>query len=111
MGTAEIVTAPHEITVNGTTVLFKADPTGGQAWRTLMNLKTRWRTEAQQQKMHTATLDALATLAQTQEDADTLRSLFPWGEEDPEVGTVTLRRVGFTYVELVTGFRTPPPSA
>lgn len=105
MGTIEIVTAPHEIIVNGTKILMKADPTAGKAWGELMELRTSWRTEQSRQEMHEGTLEALAAMAETPEDADTLRSLFPFGE-DTEVGTQTLKTVGLRYVEVVTGFPT-----
>lgn len=110
MGTIEIITAPHEILINGTKILMKADPTAGKAWATLMNLKTTWTTEASRKKLHRDILAALAAMAETDTDAETLRAEFPTESDDTETGTATLRLVGQRYVEVVTGFPTRRPS-
>lgn len=91
MGTIEIVTEPHELIIDGTTILMQADPSAGEQWDALMEtpyaVGNRGRIEL---------IEALALLAQTPEDADTLRKLNPGGRT---INVATER-----YIEAVTGF-------
>lgn len=91
MGTIEIVTEPHELIIDGTTILMQADPSAGKEWDTLLEtpyaVGNRGRVEL---------IEALATLAETSDDADTLRKLNPGGRT---VNVATER-----YIEAVTGF-------
>lgn len=96
MGTIEINTGPHEIIIDGTKILMQADPSAGQHWGALLDVKHGWKTEAQRVKMHDGLLDALVGMAETETDAQTLRDL--------DLGTVTLQTIARRYVEAVTGF-------
>jgi hypothetical protein len=58
------------------------------------------------QAAHTAMVDALAAMAVSPEDAETLRKLF---DTDTDAGTITLDRTVKAYIRVVTGFPTQPP--
>lgn len=91
MGRIEIVTEPHELIIDGTTILMQADPTADDAWDTLMKTPYAIGNKGREELM-----EALAGLAQSPEDADTLRKLNPGG---PTVNVAAER-----YIEAVTGF-------
>jgi hypothetical protein len=98
MGLIEITTEPHELVIDGTTILMQADPTAGKAWTALLDTGWSFKTKAAQTKSITELTDALSALAHTPEDADTLRKL--------ELGLPTLVKVTEGYVRAVTGFPT-----
>lgn len=100
MGTIEIITGPHELTIDGTTILMQADPSAGKAWGRLLDVEQTWGDEKQRKAMHDGLLESLAEMAETPDDAEKLRGL--------DLGTVTLQTISRRYVEAVTGFPTKP---
>lgn len=100
MGSHEISIEPHELTITGTLIYMQGDPTGGDgtAWDTLMETPKAVGTKGRDEL-----LDALAALAETPEDAETLRKLEPGGP--------TLNNAAEWYLKVVTGFPMPPPAS
>lgn len=91
MGTIEIEFEPHELIISGTTILMQADPSAGKEWETL--LETGY---AVGNKGRAELIEALAALAETPDDAETLRKLNPGGR--------TINLATERYIEVVTGF-------
>lgn len=102
MGTIEISTEPHELIINGTTILMQADPTASSAWVTLLEAEWSYQSAEAIQTSIAGLTDALAGCAETDTDAETLRSL--------GAGLPTLQQAAKGYVTAVTGFPTQPPS-
>lgn len=93
-----ITTVPVDVTVDGVSFQLQGDPTNSQAWATLLETEIAYGTK--QGESHTALIEALAGLAETPADAETIKGL--------ECGTRTLDLVSRRYVEAVTGFPTQP---
>lgn len=102
MTTIIISTEPVPIELDGTTFLLQGDPSGGKAWATLMELDIAYSNAEERDALLAQLLDALASMAVDQENAETLRGLFADGAR----GVLTLRQVTEAYVEAVTTFPT-----
>lgn len=100
MGRIEITTEPHELVIDGTTILMQADPTAGPAWQTLLNANWSFESAKKIQNSIERLTDAMAALAHTPDDADTLRKL--------EIGLPTLKAAVVGYIGAVAGFPTKP---
>lgn len=103
MGRIEITTEPHELIIDGTTILMQADPTAGQPWQTLMNASWSFESPKKIENSVKRLTDALAALTHTPEDADTLRKL--------EIGLPTLKAAVTGYIQAVAGFPTMPSAS
>lgn len=99
MGNFQITVEPNTVTVGDTSFQMQGDPSASKAWRTLLEQKIDYTDEAFRDSL----LDALCDMAETPDDADTLRSLQP--------GAATLRKIADWYVKEVTGFPTQPQSS
>lgn len=102
MGTIEINTEPHELIIDGTTILMQADPTADKAWDQLLELEVTYKDAKSRAKNREAWTETVAALAHSPEDADTLRKL--------NLGVPTLRAAARAYIREVTGFPTQPSS-
>jgi hypothetical protein len=100
MGQIVISTEPHELVINGTTIMMQGDPSSGEAWSTLLDLEVSYETAEQRDAVAKSFTEALAGMAETEDDGNVLKSL--------GLGIVTLKRVAQLYVETVTGFPTKP---
>lgn len=89
---------PVELVIAGTSILMQADPSGGKAWQTLLEIEVTYINPDERALM----VSALAALANTPDDAALIEKL--------EVGTATLKRAAEGYVRAVTGFPTEPSS-
>lgn len=98
MGTIEITTEPHELIINGDTILMQGDPSAGTHWSVLLDLEMAYKTQAERDAVAKQIIDALVGMAETPEDGKKLKAM--------GLGIVTLRRVAMGYVEAVTGFPT-----
>lgn len=94
-----ITTEPIEIVIDGTSFLLQGDPTNSKEWSVLLETEVSYGTK--QAESHQALTDALVGLAETPDDATTIKGL--------TVGTRTLKRAAEAYVREVTGFPTVPP--
>jgi hypothetical protein len=102
MGTINVTTEPTEVTVNGTTFHLQGDPSATPEWDTL--LETEMFYTGDKAKISRAELvEALAGLAVSPEDAETIRGL-------PD-GNKTLWNMAMAYIREVTGFPTQPPAS
>lgn len=93
-----ITTEPIDVNVNGVTFQMQADPTASPEWGILLETEVTYGTN--REESHTKLVEALAALAQTPEDAETIRGL--------DVGTRTLKVTAERYVQEVAGFPTKP---
>lgn len=97
----EITTEPIDVEVNGVTFSMQGDPTASEAWAVLLDTEIFYlgpKAESSRKEL----VEALASLAHTETDAETIRSL--------KDGNKTLKAVAMGYVSEVTGFPTQPPS-
>lgn len=92
----KITTEPVEVSLDGTTFFLQGDPTNSSEWAALLETEVSY--GEKQAESHQTLLDALAALAETPEDADTIKGL--------TVGTRTLKLGAEGYVREVTGFPT-----
>ncbi len=94
-----ITTEPVEVSIDGTVFFLQGDPTNSKEWDVLLETEVFY-TGKKQAPSHQALVDALVAVAETPQDAETVKSL--------TVGTRTLKRVADGYVLEVTGFPTQP---
>jgi hypothetical protein len=94
-----ITTEPIEIVIDGVSFLMQGDPTASPDWEKLLETEVFYSGD-KREKSHKELLDAMAALAETPQDAETIHAL--------TCGTKTLRRASSGYVEAVTGFPTQP---
>lgn len=94
-----ITTEPIEIVIDGVSFFMQGDPTNSKEWAVLLEVEVFYGDK--QADSHQALTDALASLAESPEDADTIKSL--------TCGTKTLKLAAEGYVSEVTGFPTQPP--
>lgn len=102
----EITTEPIDVSVDGTVFWLQGDPSNNPAWDKLMVTNVVIGDPKKRQAAHKAMVEALAAMAATPEDAETLRKVF---DTDTEAGTITLDRTVKAYIREVTGFPTQPP--
>lgn len=102
MGTINVTTSAHELTIDGTKILMQFDPTASDAWTELVNIEVVYDDRTKQDAAHKQMLDALSAMCQTPSDAEALQAL--------PLGTATLEVVAQEYMKLVLGFPTVPPS-
>lgn len=93
------------VSIDGTDVLFMGDPSGGQAWGELLDLKTSYSNAKERDELTKNILDSLTRMCVDTESADLLRGLFEPGQPR---GIATLKNVVTLYIEEVTAFPTKP---